>query len=246
MKNFAPITAVLVAGACTTAMNWRFSFQLGANPFDSYTLAIFSVALDVSKWFMLPCAALAWNGHRLRAVAAIAIWLVATTYSFTAAIGFAALNRAASSGNNQTNVELLERLETMRQSPRWISSAACADATVPRSHEFCETYRALAAQVNSATREADPQSTLLAQLTGFEPQSVRLILSLFLALACEIISALGLFALMTTQPTQSRPIKKPWARPPRPDDRAPRQAQSWLTAPERDAPRPAATWKSPR
>lgn len=27
--------AILIAGACTTVMNWRFSYQLGTNEFDS-------------------------------------------------------------------------------------------------------------------------------------------------------------------------------------------------------------------
>src|SRR5436190_24254460 len=39
----------------------------------------------------------AWRDHKPRACAAFAIWLVATIYLFTAAIGFAALNRDTSS-----------------------------------------------------------------------------------------------------------------------------------------------------
>src|SRR6266513_787331 len=85
--------AIVVAGICTTAMNWRFSYQLGTTEWDSYTWATFSVALDVSKWLMLSFAALAWREHKLRSAAALSIWPVATVYSFTAAIGFAALNR---------------------------------------------------------------------------------------------------------------------------------------------------------
>ena len=93
ITRYLACLAIFVAGLCTTAMNWRFSYQLGTTEWDSYTWAIFSVALDVAKWLMLPCAALAWKFHKLRALAAISIWFVATTYSFTAAIGFAALNR---------------------------------------------------------------------------------------------------------------------------------------------------------
>ena len=50
--------AIVVAGACTTAMNWRFSYQLGTSAWDSHTWATFSVALDITKWLMLPFAAL--------------------------------------------------------------------------------------------------------------------------------------------------------------------------------------------
>lgn len=96
MNRVIATIAIVVAGVCTTAMNWRFSYQLGTSVWDSFTWATFSVALDVAKWLMLPAAAMAWRNHKLRSVAAVAIWLVATTYSFTAAIGFAALNRETS------------------------------------------------------------------------------------------------------------------------------------------------------
>ena len=93
MARIVAAVAILVAGACTAAMNWRFSYQLGTSVWDSYTWAIFSVALDVTKWLMLSFTALAWRNYKTRSIAAFAVWLVATVYSFTAAIGFAALNR---------------------------------------------------------------------------------------------------------------------------------------------------------
>src|SRR5205814_1544510 len=110
---------IVVAGTCTTAMNWRFSYQLGTSEWDSYIWAIFSVALDVTKWLMLPYAARAGARHKLRTLAAITIWLVATTYSFAAAIGFAALNRDSTTSERHQQVELQKTLETMKQSPRW-------------------------------------------------------------------------------------------------------------------------------
>ncbi len=59
LVRYLAAAAVLTAGVCTTAMNWRFSYQLGTTEWDSTIWAIFSVALDVSKWLMLPFAALA-------------------------------------------------------------------------------------------------------------------------------------------------------------------------------------------
>src|SRR5437762_420415 len=126
MTRMIAIIAIVVAGACTTAMNWRFSYQLGTTIWDSYTWAVFSVALDVTKWLMLSFAALAWRSHKFRAIAAVAIWLVATIYSFTAAIGFAALNRETSVSERQVQADLHKTLQLMRQTPRWQSSAACA------------------------------------------------------------------------------------------------------------------------
>jgi hypothetical protein len=111
-RCFATI-AIVVAGVCTTAMNWRFSYQSGTSVWDSYTCATFSVALDVTKWLMLPFAALAWANHKPRSVAAAAIWLVATVYSFTAAIGFAALNRETSVSERQAQADLHKSLVLM-------------------------------------------------------------------------------------------------------------------------------------
>ena len=95
----------------------------------------------------------------------------------------------------------------MRQSPRWKSSAGCADATAPLSKEFCVRYSATEARLNGAPQEADPQSTLFARITGLSPETVRLVLSVFLAFACELISALGFFAILPTAPVSSQTTK---------------------------------------
>jgi hypothetical protein len=207
MTHYIAVTAIVVAGVCTTAMNWRFSFQLGTSVWDSYTWAIFSVALDVAKWLMLPYAARAWKVHQLRSAAALSIWLVATIYSFTAAIGFAALNRDMVSAERQHQTNLRKELETIKLSPRWQSSAACADATIAASKEFCSRYTAIAAQLKSLSQDADPQSALFARLTGLQPETVRLVLSIFLAIACEAISALGFYAILS--PNNEAPKKPP-------------------------------------
>jgi len=49
MTRALAIAAIIIAGACTTAMNWRFSYQLGTTVWDANIWAIFSVALDVTK-----------------------------------------------------------------------------------------------------------------------------------------------------------------------------------------------------
>lgn len=213
--------AIIIAGACTTAMNWRFSYQLGTTEFDSITWAIFSVALDVSKWLMLPIAAVAWRAHKLRAVAAIVIWIVATIYSLVAAIGFSALNRDTIIAERSAQAELKSTLLLMRQSPRWQSSAACADATAPASKDFCARYAEAEARLKSFSQDADPQAELIARITGLAIERVRIVLAVFLAIACEVISALGFFAIMApagealTSPKTSTPRWKPprW-RPP--------------------------------
>jgi hypothetical protein len=195
MTRFIALLAVLTAGACTTVMNWRFSYQLGTIPLDSMVWATFSVALDVAKWVMLPVAAWAWPRHKLRAGAACLIWLVATTYSFVAAVGFAAVHRAHAGVSQQQHADLRATLAIIKTSPRWRATAGCADVTATPSKDFCAHYREIAARVDTLPQDANAQAVLLAELTGLEAARVRLILSLFLAVVCEIVSAVGLFAL---------------------------------------------------
>jgi hypothetical protein len=211
LNRCAATIAIVVAGACTTAMNWRFSYQLGTTVWDSYTWATFSVALDVTKWLMLPFASLAWRDHKLRSAAALSIWVVATIYSFTAAIGFAALNRETLISERQAQADLQKTLELMKQSPRWQSSAACADATSSLSKEFCARYAAAEMKFKHEVQQADPQSALFARMTDLPPDKVRAILSVFLAIACEVISALGFFAIMPSSPKSQPRSAKPTA-----------------------------------
>jgi len=62
--------------------------------------------------------------------------------------------------------ELQKTIATMKQSPRWQSTAACADATSPQSRQFCSAYRAAEAQLTSVPTDPDPQAALLAKLAG--------------------------------------------------------------------------------
>lgn len=126
------------------------------------------------------------------------IWLVASVYSFAAAIGFAALARETAVAEQKAQVDLRETLELMRQSPRWKSSAACADATAAPSKDFCVRYAAVEAKLTGAPCDGDPQAALFARMIGLSPETMRIVLSVFLAVACEVISALGFFATLQT------------------------------------------------
>ena len=246
LPRFLATLAILVACACTTAMNWRFSYQLGTTLADSITWALFSVALDVVKWLMLPVAVLAWTNHKLRATAAFMIWIVATVFSFTAALGFAATNRDTTTAVRQQQKDLHATISTMKQSPRWLSSSACADANTAPEKLFCANYRGAAAGIRSPAEDADAQSSLLSQLTGLKPETVRLVLSIFLATACEVISALGLFALLPPTAPATKSPPRVWRAPTRSAIAAPGRAASRSDELEHDMPRPTRTWKSPR
>lgn len=245
MWRYIASSAVMIAAACTTFMNWRFSFGLATHEVDRYIWAVFSVALDVCKWFMLPAAAMMWSAHRMRALAATAIWSIATLYSFVAALGFAAATRETAVAVRAEQLELHTQLEIMRRSTRWAASSACADATTSALRDFCKTYRSVAARVYSVPQDADPQSTLLARLTKLQPDTTRMMLSIFLATACELVSAFGLFALVAPDTQMPRQAKRMWSPPPA---NTSRHAVAGPDAPQRDTSRPsmrrpASSWR---
>jgi hypothetical protein len=249
MLRSVPIIAIGIASACAAFMNWKFALHLSSSSADRHALAIFSVALDVTKWFMLPCAGHAWSRHKPRAIAAVTIWIVATMYSLAAVTGFAAIGRDAAIATSAEQLELRAALATMRQSPRWQSSAACADATLPLSRAFCAAYREAEARMQPATGDGASQITLLVDLTGLSQETLRFVLSLFVGVSCEAISALGLFAVLS--PSQSSATSPPSpARPWRPPTRLRQSAVQPVVAGHvvtgRGVPRPAPTWKCPR
>lgn len=218
--------AVLVAGACTTTMNWRFGHQLGSSELDGQVLGAFSVALDIAKWFALGLAAIAWQTRaRFRAAAGLAVWLVAVIYSATAAIGFTALNRDTSMAERKGETERIERTQrdyeeassqivTIKANKRWSDTSACSNATATKSVEFCDHFKDLEARISKANlvlsqgqaKEADPQAALISRISGAPQDRVRIGLSVFLALVAEVVSALGLFAVIA--PPNATPAVK--------------------------------------
>src|SRR5258705_210741 len=85
-----------------------------------------------------------------------------------------------------------------------VTAGACTTAMNWRfSYQFCETYRAVEARLKNSSQEPDPQAALFARLTGFSAETVRFTLSIFLAIACEVISALGFFAILQDPPKPS-------------------------------------------
>lgn len=194
--------AVIVAGICTTIMNYRFAYQLGHDQLDKTVWGVFSIALDICKWFIL---AVSLHGTKPQRLAGVLIWLVATSYSFMAAIGFAALNRDTTRAERADQAEIRRTIDLMKKNPAWEATAACTNATIKKSKEFCEEYRAKEGKLVGVIDTADPQSALFARLTGYNEDQVRIGLAIFLAVTCEIVSALGLYSIVQRQAPQQTP-----------------------------------------
>lgn len=231
--------AVIVAGLCTTSMNWQFGHQLASSEFDGHVLGTFSVALDICKWFALGLAALAWRARAYpRAAAGLAVWLVAVAYSGAAAIGFSALNRDTTAAERTGTVERIERarvaykeatarIAEAKASERWAATSACTNATAPRSVEYCDNIKALEQTAATASAQldrgktvaADPQAALMARISGWPEEHVKVALASAVAIVAEVVSAFGLFAVMAPpkgpEPERVKVAKKRRKRAPR-------------------------------
>ena len=109
-------------------------------------------------------------------------------------------------------------IEAFKQNGRWLSSAGCADATAVKSMSYCEGFFKLKAelaiaeqadklegkisQLNkrvseldsaAAAKATDPQSQMLASLTGRSTEEIQLGLTLLIALLVELGASLGFY-----------------------------------------------------
>ena len=109
-------------------------------------------------------------------------------------------------------------IEAFKQNGRWLSSAGCADATAAKSMSYCEGFFKLKAELaiaeqadkleakvselgthvgaldsEAAAKATDPQSQMLASLTGRSTEEIQLGLTLLIALLVELGASLGFY-----------------------------------------------------
>lgn len=230
----------------SAAMNWRFGYTLGKSDFESQLYGGASAAADCFK-ALLPFfffAALR-NRSYSQALGAALLFAVCFSYSLTSSLGFAALNRADSTGSRvlkaETHQDLraeLDRarealktlpahrpavtvageIEAFKQNSRWLASGECSNATSIRSMSYCEGFFKLKAELGAAeqadkldakitelrkrlgdqdpeavAKATDPQSQVLAGLTGRTTEEVQTSLTVLIALLVELGASLGFY-----------------------------------------------------
>ena len=109
-------------------------------------------------------------------------------------------------------------IEAFKQNGRWLSSAGCAEATAVKSMSYCEGFFKLKAELAiaeqsdklegkisqltnrvseldsaAAAKATDPQSQMLASLTGRSTEEIQLGLTLLIALLVELGASLGFY-----------------------------------------------------
>jgi len=109
-------------------------------------------------------------------------------------------------------------IEAFKQNGRWLSSGECANATIAKSMTYCEGFFKLKAELAvaeqadqleskvtqlgsrlgeldsaSAAKSVDPQSQMLASLTGRTTEEVQISLTVLIALLVELGASLGFY-----------------------------------------------------
>ena len=107
-------------------------------------------------------------------------------------------------------------IDAFKQNGRWLSSAGCADATATKSMSYCEGFFKLKAElalpsrptsskrrselgtrsansIPAAARATDPQSQMLASLTGRSTEEIQMGLTVLIALLVELGASLGFY-----------------------------------------------------
>ncbi len=244
--GIAGVTAAAVLLIVSAAMNWRFGYTLGKSDFESQLYGAASAAADCFK-ALLPFFIFAALRNRSysQALGGALLFAVCFSYSLTSSLGFAALNRADSTGSRvlkaETHQDLRLELDRSRealkalpshrpagtvsgeiaafkQNARWAASEECNNATSAKSMTYCEGFYKLKAElavaeqsdkldtkvaqnrtrlgeqdVESVVKAADPQSQVLAGLTGRSTEEIQTSLTVLIALLVELGASLGFY-----------------------------------------------------
>lgn len=193
MRIFVTVIGVIAALALllvSMAMNVRFGMSLADNETDKLIYAAGSGGVDLLKC-LIPFI-VGWSiAHKNWGVVIFGaiLFVVATVYSLTAAVGFAAMTRteaSATRGSSVEQVQLLrseiERIEgrattlgsgrpsatvqaaldTARDNRRWRTTEGCQNVTAARSRTFCAAYRELEAELSASKRREEVATELQA------------------------------------------------------------------------------------
>ena len=182
MKHLLGVLGVAAASvllAVSAAMNWKFGYGLGKSEFEGQLLGGASAAADCLK-ALIPFFLFAAVRKRVwsQAAAAGVLWTICLGYSMTSALGFAALNRADTTGERQVQNATYNdlRKELKRSEDRlswmpqhrpagmieqeiarlekdrlWVVTKGCAEIPGKTPRDFCQSLNTLRAELAVAT-----------------------------------------------------------------------------------------------
>jgi hypothetical protein len=165
--------------AVSAAMNWKFGFDLGKSEMEGHLLGGASAAADCMKALLPFFLFAAWRNRAwVQAGAAGLLWVICLGYSMTSALGFAANNRADTTGERQVQTVMFgelrkelkrseDRLSWMpqhrpaamveqeiarkEQDRLWQASNGCTSIQGKTTRTFCQDLSGLRGELATAT-----------------------------------------------------------------------------------------------
>lgn len=107
------VSAAIVLLLVSAAMNWRFGFTLGKTELDAHIYGAASAAADGMK--ALAPFFIIWavrQKHFVQALSGILIFVVCSSYSITSSLGFAAINRADTTGQRAVDATIYNNIQS--------------------------------------------------------------------------------------------------------------------------------------
>lgn len=193
MRHALGVLGVLAAGvllAVSAAMNWRFGLSLGKTELDGQIYGAASAAADCLK-ALIPFFFFAALKNRMwsQAAASAVVWVVVTSYSMTAALGHAALNRFDTAGQRTVEAQAYKDLradlkraqdqlswipqhrpaqtvaaeiEGLKSQRLWTVTKGCTDMPGKTTRDFCQQASVLNAEFASAQQAASLEGRITA------------------------------------------------------------------------------------
>ena len=184
------VIAALILVAASAFMNFQYVTGWGKDDLNGQIFGAISIALDVTK-ALLPFFILwAWKNNRFIHVALGSfLFTCLVTFSLLSALGFAASNRAHTTGKKQTITTEFQEIESdlkeaiskrdaqpqaravaviaqaikaKELSRRFTSSKGCTNVTAKKSRAFCSDLFALKEEKAAATEKAKYESQITA------------------------------------------------------------------------------------
>ena len=180
------VIAALGFIAASAYSNYLFSATIATTDNDLYlyrALAILAVTCNSLCPFFIKFNRRARN--HLASSSALIMWLLAVSYSLTAAFGLAASTREWSANKIENTAQTKADIRAEIQDLKARKRTAKINARIDELNQKLET--------KGETKTADPQATFISQLTGQNTTTIRITLAALYAVFVELGAALLLY-----------------------------------------------------
>jgi hypothetical protein len=205
--------AALVAALVTITLNAAYGFKTSTVFEYAVLFAALNAALDIAKCSCLVGASRAWrSGQWLPAILLLLLFWPLLANSLWCGLSEVMFNRAAEAARYAADTQsrdlasaaqknASDELASLKASPYYKSSTACALQKTNRERQLCDRVQATTGELRKATealasqpaRDPAPQMSLLASLTGFELPALQLAAAFWLIALAELCGSLGFY-----------------------------------------------------